>query len=54
MVEHYATCVRDGDVPVSDGEQGLRVVRILAAAQESLQQRRHPRRPASGRSLSID
>ena len=36
MVEHYATCVRDGDVPVSDGEQGLRVVRILAAAQESL------------------
>ena len=39
MVEHYATCVRDGDVPVSDGEQGLRVVRILAAAQESLDNR---------------
>ena len=37
MIEHYAHCVETGDTPVSDGLQGLRVVRILAAAEESLQ-----------------
>lgn len=37
--EHFATCVRTGDTPRSDGRNGLAVVRILAAAQRSLAQR---------------
>lgn len=36
LVEHFADCVEHGAVPVSPGEQGLRVVRILEAAGESL------------------
>ena len=36
MVEHFAECTATGRTPVSDGEQGLRVVRILAAAEKSL------------------
>jgi predicted dehydrogenase len=35
-VEHFAECVRDGRTPVSDGRSGLRVVRVLAGLQESL------------------
>lgn len=36
MVEHFADCVENGKTPISDGEQGLRIVRILAASEESL------------------
>jgi predicted dehydrogenase len=36
MVEHFAHCTSTGETPISDAEQGLRVVRILAAAEESL------------------
>ena len=36
MVRHFAECVRDGKRPLSDGEAGLRVVRILEAAQRSI------------------
>jgi predicted dehydrogenase len=36
MVEHFADCIENGATPVSGGEQGLRVVRILEAAQASL------------------
>ncbi len=36
MVEHFADSVARGAAPLSDGEQGLRVVRILAAADRSL------------------
>lgn len=36
MIEHFADCVEYGKTPVSDGEQGLRIVRILSAAEESL------------------
>lgn len=36
MVEHFAECVQHGTTPLSDGDQGLRIVRILAAAEESL------------------
>jgi predicted dehydrogenase len=39
MVEHFAECVHDGKTPISDGEQGLRIVRILAASEESLARR---------------
>lgn len=36
MVSHFAECVRDGKTPLTDGEAGLRVVRILEAAQRSI------------------
>jgi predicted dehydrogenase len=36
MVTHFAECVRDGKPPTTDGEAGLRVVRILDAAQRSI------------------
>ncbi len=34
--EHFVACVRDGTTPRSDGESGVRVVRVLEALQESL------------------
>jgi predicted dehydrogenase len=34
--EHFVDCVRSGDTPVSDGRDGMRVVRVLEAAQRSL------------------
>lgn len=36
-LEHFADCVRDGTAPRTDGENGLRVVRVLEAAQRSLE-----------------
>jgi predicted dehydrogenase len=36
MVRHFAECIRDGKTPISSGESGLRVVRILEAAQRSI------------------
>jgi predicted dehydrogenase len=35
--EHFVACVRDGATPRSDGESGLRVVRVLEALQDSLE-----------------
>lgn len=37
--EHFAHCIRTGDTPRSDGLNGLAVVQILAAAQQSLARR---------------
>jgi predicted dehydrogenase len=34
--EHFVECVREGRTPVSDGESGLRVVRVLESLQGSL------------------
>jgi predicted dehydrogenase len=34
--EHFVECLRSGAVPRSDGESGLRVVRVLEALQDSL------------------
>jgi predicted dehydrogenase len=34
--EHFVECVREGRAPRSDGESGLRVVRVLEALQERL------------------
>ncbi len=34
--EHFVACVRDGTAPRSDGQSGLRVVRVLEALQASL------------------
>jgi predicted dehydrogenase len=39
-VEHFAQCVRDGTAPRSDGESGLRVVRVLERLQEELDRSR--------------
>lgn len=33
---HFVECVRDGKRPRTDGENGLRVTRVLEAAQASL------------------
>ena len=35
-VKHFLYCIRHGKRPVTDGWAGLRVVQILAAAEESL------------------
>ena len=35
--QHFVDCVRQGGVPRSDGRDGLRVVRVLEAAQQSLE-----------------
>jgi predicted dehydrogenase len=34
--QHFIECVREGQTPRSDGESGLRVVRILAGLQDEL------------------
>ncbi len=36
MVSHFASCIATGETPVTDGEAGLRVVRVLEAAQRSI------------------
>jgi predicted dehydrogenase len=33
---HFVECVRDGRVPLSDGQSGLRVVRVLESLQTAL------------------
>jgi predicted dehydrogenase len=44
--EHFVECVRTGRAPRSDGRSGLRVVRVLEAAQEALDQSRRERHAA--------
>jgi predicted dehydrogenase len=36
MVRHFAECIRENKTPLTNGEAGLRVVRILEAAQRSI------------------
>jgi predicted dehydrogenase len=36
MIRHFAECIRDNKTPLTDGESGLRVVRLLEAAQRSI------------------
>jgi len=38
-VEHFVDCIRNGREPISSGEAGLRVVRVLEAAAQSLAER---------------
>jgi predicted dehydrogenase len=38
--EHFVACVREGRSPLSDGESGLRVVRVLEGLQQSLDETR--------------
>jgi len=35
---HFVDCVRSGKRPLTDGANGLRVVRVLAAGEQSLRQ----------------
>jgi predicted dehydrogenase len=42
-VEHFVECVRTGTTPRSDGESGLRVVRVLERLQEQLERSRRVR-----------
>jgi predicted dehydrogenase len=44
--EHFVACLRDGRAPVSDGQSGLRVVRVLAGLQEKLDATRREQRAA--------
>jgi predicted dehydrogenase len=37
VVRHFVDCIASGKPPISDGRTGLRIVRILEAAQESIQ-----------------
>lgn len=46
---HFLDCIRNGTVPDSDGRQGLQVVRILEAAQTSLERGGEPIGVAAGR-----
>lgn len=39
LAEHFADCIERRAAPISGGEQGLRIVRILDAAQQSLSSR---------------
>jgi predicted dehydrogenase len=40
--QHFVDCIASGETPLSDGRAGLRVVRILEAAHESMAQRGLP------------
>jgi predicted dehydrogenase len=40
--EHFVHCIRDGVAPRSDGNSGLRVVRVLEQLQRSLESSRRP------------
>jgi len=40
-LDDFVECVRNDRTPLNDGEAGLRVVRILEAAQESIKQEGH-------------
>jgi predicted dehydrogenase len=40
--EHFIECIQQGRTPISDGDAGRRVVRILEAATESLTKRGQP------------
>ena len=54
-IEHFLDCVRQGSAPVSDGDSGLRVVRVLEGLQRSLDASRRvapaPTREHASRSL---
>jgi predicted dehydrogenase len=41
-IQHFVECIRTGQRPLTDGHAGLRVVRILEAAAESLSKRGNP------------
>lgn len=40
--QHFIDCVRSGKRPLTDGENGIRVLKVLTAAQKSLEQNGRP------------
>lgn len=36
MAQHFVTCIREGQTPISDGRAGLRIVQLLDAAERSI------------------
>ncbi|MDQ7007551.1 MAG: Gfo/Idh/MocA family oxidoreductase [Acidobacteriota bacterium] len=52
--EHFCECVREGKTPRSDGRNGLMVVEMLEAAQESLEAGGAPMTLSSGMEASHD
>lgn len=40
--EHFLECIKNRKVPLTDGEEGLKVLQVLETAQRSLQQGGHP------------
>jgi len=40
--QHFLDCVQSGEKPLSDGRDGLRVLRVLEATQKSLDNRGEP------------
>jgi predicted dehydrogenase len=44
--EHFVHCIREGRAPLSDGESGLRVVRVLEGLQARLDATRREQRAA--------
>ncbi len=40
--KHFIDCIKGGKKPLTDGENGLKVLKVLAAAQESLEQNGRP------------
>ncbi|HVT30424.1 MAG TPA: Gfo/Idh/MocA family oxidoreductase [Lacipirellulaceae bacterium] len=36
LVSHFAECIRDGKQPITSGQAGLRIVKVLEAAQRSI------------------
>jgi predicted dehydrogenase len=42
MVRHFAECIAEGKQPLTDGEAGLRVVRLLETASESMMEQGRP------------
>ena len=47
--EHFVRCALTGEQPRSDGQSGLRVVRVLEALQHSLESSRRPAGQRHGR-----
>ena len=51
--QHFVECVRGGAQPLTDGAAGIRVLRILEAAEESMRQRGRPIEIASAASADL-
>jgi predicted dehydrogenase len=49
--EEIVACIRNGGTPVADAASGLRTVRILAAAEQSMRHGSHPVELGTGRTL---
>jgi UDP-2-acetamido-3-amino-2,3-dideoxy-glucuronate N-acetyltransferase len=50
---HFLDCIRDGRTPLTDGEEGMRVLRILQRAQASLQMAPLPPTDSQTASLAV-